>query len=247
MNKYFDFIYNHVNLLILVDIYDDIWFCANDVARILEYRSPIKAINSLVPTDYKKKYNEISVTDKKYTKQYPENTFFINEIGLYRLSIRSKQPKAREFQDWITDVVLPSIRKEGIFRLEKKIKYMKKTNDALLREIDYLRGSKEIKKKGAVYILESPSIVRGKKKICYKLGMTKNIANRMRTYRTGNPNAKMVKIIYTDTLDPRAIERCGKAILKIKELKKNNEIFCTSLKGVEFVLNKCIEGYKKIM
>ena len=39
MNKYFDFIYNHVNLLILVDTHDDIWFCANDVARILEYRS----------------------------------------------------------------------------------------------------------------------------------------------------------------------------------------------------------------
>lgn len=39
----------------------------------------------------------------------------ITEAGLYRLVMRSNKPEAAEFQDWVTDVVLPTIRKTGGF------------------------------------------------------------------------------------------------------------------------------------
>lgn len=40
-------------------------------------------------------------------------TIYINESGLYSLIMRSTLPNAREFQQWVTKEVLPSIRKTG--------------------------------------------------------------------------------------------------------------------------------------
>ncbi|MCE1235671.1 MAG: BRO family protein [Hyphomicrobiales bacterium] len=37
----------------------------------------------------------------------------ISESGLYKLVMRSDKPQAKEFQNWITKVVLPAIRKDG--------------------------------------------------------------------------------------------------------------------------------------
>ncbi|MBS1026775.1 BRO-N domain-containing protein [Gluconobacter albidus] len=46
----------------------------------------------------------------------------VSESGLYKLIMRSDKPNARPFQDWVTKVVLPTIRKEGVYiRGEEKI------------------------------------------------------------------------------------------------------------------------------
>ena len=37
----------------------------------------------------------------------------ISESGLYKLIMRSDKPQAKPFQDWVTKVVLPAIRKDG--------------------------------------------------------------------------------------------------------------------------------------
>jgi prophage antirepressor-like protein len=37
----------------------------------------------------------------------------ISESGLYKLVMRSNKPEARAFQDWVTRIVLPSIRRNG--------------------------------------------------------------------------------------------------------------------------------------
>ncbi|MBK1622918.1 BRO-N domain-containing protein [Afifella marina] len=39
----------------------------------------------------------------------------ISENGPYKLIMRSDKPEAREFQDWMTRVVLPAIRKEAAY------------------------------------------------------------------------------------------------------------------------------------
>lgn len=36
----------------------------------------------------------------------------ISESGLYKLVMRSDKPEAKAFQDWVTKVVLPAIRKD---------------------------------------------------------------------------------------------------------------------------------------
>ncbi|GAN98756.1 hypothetical protein Gxy13693_010_073 [Komagataeibacter xylinus NBRC 13693] len=46
----------------------------------------------------------------------------INESGLYMLVMRCRRPDARPFQDWVTRVVLPTLRKEGVYvRDEEKV------------------------------------------------------------------------------------------------------------------------------
>lgn len=46
----------------------------------------------------------------------------ILENGLYKLIMRSDKPEARDFQNWVTRVVLPAIRKDGAYIIgEEKV------------------------------------------------------------------------------------------------------------------------------
>ena len=45
--------------------------------------------------------------------KYKSKTTFINESGLYSLILSSKLPQAKEFKRWVTNEVLPQIRKTG--------------------------------------------------------------------------------------------------------------------------------------
>ena len=56
--------------------------------------------------------DEDEVTKLNLGSQYGE-TNFINESGLYTLIIRSRKPEAKKFRKWVTNEVLPSIRKTG--------------------------------------------------------------------------------------------------------------------------------------
>lgn len=45
---------------------------------------------------------------------------FLRESGVYKLIFKSRAPKAEEFQDWITDEVLPVLRKTGSYTLSRE-------------------------------------------------------------------------------------------------------------------------------
>ena len=97
-----------------------IWIEATKAAKILGYKNPHKAIKDHCINEYpyltirsvgvetgKKRDNSTALqfVDKKY----------INEGNLYRLITKSKLPEAREFERWIFDTVIPSIRKHGYY------------------------------------------------------------------------------------------------------------------------------------
>ena len=70
----------------------------------------------------KKQYSElnlrgVSTTPPTYIDHNLVNSIFINESGLYSLTMRSKKQDARQFQQWVTKEVLPSIRKNGSYSL----------------------------------------------------------------------------------------------------------------------------------
>lgn len=94
------------------------YFVGKDIAEILGYENPQKAIREHVDEE-DKKMGEQNVTpyiiDKLGRKQYP---IFINESGLYSLIMSSKLPKAKLFKRWVTSEVLPSIRKNGSYELD---------------------------------------------------------------------------------------------------------------------------------
>lgn len=107
---------------------DEIWFVGKDVASVLGYSNPLKAIRDHVDDDDKGMNETFTPAGGK------QQTLFINESGLYSLALSSKLPKAKEFKRWITKEVIPSIRKYGGYIakplnqldiLEQSIKLMK--------------------------------------------------------------------------------------------------------------------------
>ena len=83
----------------------EVWFSLRDVAKVLE----ISCLSS-----FKKRLNEKGCCLTTYpTKGGKQSLIFVNEGNLYRLICRSDKPKAKEFEAWVYDEVLPSIRKTG--------------------------------------------------------------------------------------------------------------------------------------
>lgn len=92
----------------MIEIDDMPYFVGKDVAEILGYTNPLKAIRDHVD-DEDKGVNEMDTPGGK------QKLTIINESGLYSLILSSKLPKAKEFKHWVTSVVLPSIRKTGMY------------------------------------------------------------------------------------------------------------------------------------
>ena len=86
---------------------NQIWFCLIDVCGVLEIgdRAQLrKRLNErgmcLIPTP---------------SKGGEQKTYYINEPNLYRALLRSDKPVAREFENWICEKVVPSIRLTGVY------------------------------------------------------------------------------------------------------------------------------------
>lgn len=86
------------------------WFVSKDVALSLGYSNPRKAIIDHV--DAEDKMDGVTIRDSMGREQNPT---LINESGIYSLILSSKLPKAKEFKRWVTNEVLPSIRKHGVY------------------------------------------------------------------------------------------------------------------------------------
>ena len=92
------------------EINNQLWFLANDVCSILEYKNPRRAI-------------ELHCKEKGVTKWYTptkggnQEMIYINEPNLFRLIIKSKQAKAVKFEEWVMEDLLPTIRKTGSYSL----------------------------------------------------------------------------------------------------------------------------------
>ncbi len=72
-------------------------------------------------------------------------TNVISESGLYKPVMRSDKPEARQFQDWVTRVVLPAIRKDGgyIMGEEKVVTGEMSDDEFVLRPMTILQGKVE--------------------------------------------------------------------------------------------------------
>lgn len=61
------------------------------------------------------KLTNSDVTDSNIRKLNNAGENFLTESGVYKLIFKSKKKEAEKFQDWVTDEVLPSIRKHGMY------------------------------------------------------------------------------------------------------------------------------------
>lgn len=81
------------------------WFCLADICRPL----------GLMTKDVRERLKEDRVVTIPHTDRIgrPKNMVFVNEGNLYRAIFQSRKPEAERFTDWVTEEVLPSIRKTG--------------------------------------------------------------------------------------------------------------------------------------
>lgn len=91
-----------------VEVNNKIYFCGSDVAKALGYSDTPKAIKAHCKGDGWAIY---PVTDNLGREQQAK---FITEGNVYRLISHSKLPTAEQFESWVFDDVLPSIRKKGV-------------------------------------------------------------------------------------------------------------------------------------
>lgn len=85
---------------------DNPLFVFSDVCAVLQHSNHNKALGMVDPEDVSK----MEITDSKGRKQ---TVNCVNESGLYALIFKSRLESAKRFKRWVTNEVLPAIRKQG--------------------------------------------------------------------------------------------------------------------------------------
>lgn len=98
---------------------------ASDVAKILGYASAKDMTRNL--RDRHKGGQNVP------TPGGHQEMTVITEGGLYAAVLKSRRPDAEEFQDWVTDEVLPAIRKHGGYLTDQKIEQALTDPDTIIQ------------------------------------------------------------------------------------------------------------------
>lgn len=128
--------------------------------------------------------------------------------------------------------------REFYYELEQVVdQYKDYIIEGLREKIALLENNQKPKinpKKGVIYILETNEIGH------YKLGKTKNLKKRLKTYN-GDKNDDIIPIYIYETDDINEIERCVKKYAKKYQYRKYKEIYKTDLNMLKELINDCGE------
>lgn len=123
-----------------VEIDGEAWFVGKDIAEVLGYVDPNKAIAMHVDEEDK-------LNDKTASSLGQRGGWFINESGLYSLILSSNMPNAKRFKKWVTSEVLPAIRKNGSYNMpistNDKIMLLAQGHMELQQEVDSIKKDME--------------------------------------------------------------------------------------------------------
>ena len=90
----------------------EVWFCLADICGPLGLRAG--AVKGRLKEDG---INSIDTVDSAGRRN---SLLFVTEGNLYRAIFQSRKPEAERFADWVTEEVLPSIRKTGRYEVQPK-------------------------------------------------------------------------------------------------------------------------------
>ncbi|KAF0435841.1 phage antirepressor [Pediococcus pentosaceus] len=117
-------------------INDEPYFVGKDIADVLGYSRPDNAIRNHVDVD-DKLMHQFSASGQS------RNMLVINESGMYSLVLSSKLPNAKKFKHWVTNEVLPSIRKHGAYLTDEKIEEALLNPDTIINLATQLKEERE--------------------------------------------------------------------------------------------------------
>lgn len=178
----------------------------------------------------KLKNSDVNNVDIRKLNNAGEN--FLTESGVYKLIFKSKKAEAEKFQDWVTDEVLPQIRKTGSYQIPKMSKELQaifmidgKTEE-LKNELNGVKNEvTELKKNMPLLGVDCDEIVKVVKSVATKVlgGYQETPA-----YKDKSLNHKVYSDIYSQLKREfqvnsyKAIKRCY--IDKAKEIIKNYKL-----------------------
>ena len=94
-----------------IDDYGRPVFCLKDACTILDIKNPSDAKKRL------KSSGVIRITKLDSNGKF-NNYLYVTESNLYKLIFQSRKEEAQQFVDWVTEVILPQIRKYGRYDLK---------------------------------------------------------------------------------------------------------------------------------
>ena len=138
MSNTLAFTFENTSLTILGDILNPL-FIAKQISDVLGFANHKDAIkNHVDPDDIFK----LEMNDRLNRKQ---TVNCVNESGLYALIFGSKLPKAKQFKRWVTNEVLPTIRKQGCYAAQEQ------DNTLISNEQQYELSSRVMRKTHALF------------------------------------------------------------------------------------------------
>jgi len=233
---------------VIIDDNDKIWFNGNELTKAIGYSDSRDAIRS--HTDKTDKIQFKNINHSFDIKQHPQ-TVYISEAGLYKLILRSKLKSSKKFSDWVTNDVLPSIRKYGYYKMKKtyeneknnllkKINYLEKQNKLMVNDM-----KKEQYPKGAlVYILDYSDDYPDELGI-FRLGKTDDLNKRKKIYDTHMLHNKPV-LCKEFVEKPIPLESCIRSMLYDYRYKNKKDFFICSEKYIKKAFRNCLRSLKNM-
>ena len=100
---------------------EKVYFHAFPIASMLGYKNVSDAIKQHVRDKHKLKVRDLKNRDLRFSEKGLKGaTVLISEPGVYSLIMHSKLESAEEFQDYVYETILPSIRKSGKYELDQE-------------------------------------------------------------------------------------------------------------------------------
>ena len=241
-------LFENTIITVIIDNSDKLWFNSGQLSKAIGYINYIKAIKQ--HTDHNDRKQLQHINHSTNIKQHPQ-TIYLSESGMYKLMLKSKMKKAELFSDWITNDVLPSIRKYGYYKMKKSYEGEK---TELIERINYLEKQHKLMKNdlkknkfpngAVVYVIDYSDDDKNVDGI-FRLGKTDNLKKRKAIYDTHTLHKR--KVIHKEITDkPLQFENCLRSMLYDYRYKDRKDFYICNLSVIRKAFNNCIKSIKNM-
>lgn len=130
------------------------WFVGKDIAKMLGYSNSRDALKKHIDEEDK----GVAKCDTLRGRQI---LTIINESGLYSLILSSKLAEAKKFKRWVTNEVLPTIRRHGAYLTDNKIEEILSNPDTIIKLATELKEKREKIKQLETEVVHKEDVIIG--------------------------------------------------------------------------------------